>query len=99
MNIIVALDLSLASIMLIIACEAALLAFLGFISRFYELKFGQRTFSSAFIAATVLVVVLLCIALLGFDTYDALIGANLLTLGVLGVFGLRLFRTMTGVTK
>ena len=73
--------------------------FLYFISRFYELKFGQKTFNSVFIAAAAMLVVLLCVAALGFDTYDALIVANRLTLGVLAVFGTRLFRLMTGVTK
>jgi hypothetical protein len=93
------IDLSLAAIMLIVACEAALLAFLFFISRFYEIKFRQKTLSSVFILAAALVLVLLGIAVLGIYYYDALILANLLTLGVLAVFGTRLFRIMTGVTK
>lgn len=98
MNII-DLDLSLASIMLIVACEAVLLAFLFFISRFYEIKFRQKTLSSVFILAAALVLVLLGVAVLGIYYYEALILANLLTLGVLAVFGTRLFRIMTGVTK
>jgi hypothetical protein len=98
MNII-DLDLSLTAIMLIVVCEMVLLTFLYFISRFYELKFGQKTFSSVFIAAAALLVVLLGVAVLGFYYYDALIMANLLTLGVLAIFGTRLFRIMTGVTK
>jgi hypothetical protein len=96
---IIDLDLSLAAIMLIVACEIVLLTFLFFISRFYELKFRQKTFSPIFIIAAVLVLLLLGIAVLGIYYYDALIIANLLTLGVLAVFGTRLFRIMTGVTK
>ncbi len=92
-------DLSLASIMLIVACETVLLTFLFFISRFYELKFRQKTMSSVFILAAALVLVLLGVAVLGIYYYEALILANLLTLGVLAVFGTRLFRIMTGVTK
>lgn len=92
-------DLSLAAIMLIVACEAVLLTFLFFISRFYEIKFRQKTMSSVFILAAALVLVLLGVAVLGFYYYDALIIANVLTLGVLAIFGTRLFRIMTGVTK
>jgi hypothetical protein len=98
MNII-NMDLSLAAIMLIVACEAVLLTFLYFISRFYELKFSQKTLSSAFILTAALVLVLLGIAVLGLYYYDALIIANVLTLVVLALFGTRLFRIMTGVTK
>jgi hypothetical protein len=96
---IIDMNLSLASIMLIVACETVLLTFLYFISRFYELKFGQKTFSIVFIVVAVLLVILLGVTMLDFNNYDPLIIANLLTLGVLLVFGLRLFRTMTGVTK
>jgi hypothetical protein len=85
--------------MLIVACEAVLLTFLYFISRFYELKFRQKTFSPAFILAAALVLVLLAVAVLSLYYYDALILANLMTLCVLAVFGTRLFRIMTGVTK
>jgi hypothetical protein len=92
-------DLSLVLIMLIVICETILLTFLYFISRFYELKFGQKTFNSAFIAAAALLLGLLAATLLGLYAYDALIIANLLALGVLAVFGMRLFRIMTGVTK
>jgi hypothetical protein len=93
------MNMSLASIMLIVACEAVLLTFLYFISRFYEIKFGQKTFSVVFIVAAVLLVMLLCVAMLDVNNYDPMIIANFLTLGVLLVFGIYLFRTMTGVTK
>jgi hypothetical protein len=93
------IDLSLTAIMLIVVCEMVLLTFLYFISRFYELKFGQKTFSSVFIIAVALLLVLLGVAIIGLYYYEALIVANLLTLGVIAIFGTHLFRLMTGVTK
>lgn len=92
-------DVSLAMIVVIIACEAALLSFLYFISRFYEVKFGQGTYSAAFIVAAALLAGLLALTALDVSPYVTVTLANVLALAVLAVFGLRLFRIMTGVTK
>ena len=92
-------DLSLAAMMLIVLLEAVLLAFLYGIGNFYEAKFRQRTYSRVFLATAVLLVLLLAVAALGFYTYEAVTLANIATLAVLALFGLRLFRMMTGVAR
>ena len=92
-------DPSLAAMMVIVLCEAALLVFFYFISRFYEQKFGQITYFNVFLAAAVGLIALLVAALFGVYTYEAVTVANLLALAVLVVLGLRLFRMMTGVAK
>lgn len=92
-------ELSLVAMMAIMFIEAALLAFMYFISRFYEFNFRQRTYCNAFIAAAAALVALVAAAALGFYTYYLVTLANMLALAVLLVFGMRLFRLMTGVTK
>jgi hypothetical protein len=85
--------------MLIVAAESVMLAFMYFISRFYEFKFGQRTYCHVFLAAAASMVALAAVAALGFYPYYLVTLANALALAVLFVFGVRLFRLMTGVTK
>lgn len=75
------------------------LAFLYLISRFYELKFGQRTHYRIFLAAAVAYAIMLAAAMTGYYTYEFLTAANGLALLVLIVYGLRLYRMMMGVTK
>jgi hypothetical protein len=85
--------------MLAMACEMVLLAFMFFISRFYEVKFGQATYYYAFAGSAIAFLALMACAVLGIHTYEALTLASLQALLVLSVFGLRLYRMMTGVTK
>lgn len=92
-------DFSLVAIMMIVAAEAVLLAFMYFISRFYEFKFGQKTYCHVFLAAAASMVALVAAAALGFYTYYLVTLANLVALAVLIAFGMRLFRLMTGVAK
>jgi hypothetical protein len=92
-------ELSLSLLMLAMVCEMVLLAFMFFISRFYELKFGQATYYTMFAGSAILFLVLMACAALGIYTYEALTLASLQALFVLIVFGLRLYRMMTGVTK
>ncbi|OPY28468.1 MAG: hypothetical protein A4E28_01525 [Methanocella sp. PtaU1.Bin125] len=92
-------ELSLALLMLTLACEMALLIFMFFISRFYELKFRQATYHVAFAGSAAVFLVLMACAALGFYRYEALTLANLQALVVLSVLGLRLYRMMTGVAK
>ena len=80
-------------------CFVPTLTFLYLISRFYEMKFGQRTHNRIFLAAAITYLLLLAVALLTDYTYEALTMANGLALVVLFVCGLRLYRMMTGVTK
>lgn len=92
-------ELSLALLMLAMACEMILLAFMFFIGRFYELKFRQATHHNVFAGSAVVFLALMACAALGIYTYEALTLASLQALFVLTVFGLRLYRMMTGVTK
>lgn len=92
-------ELSLALLMLAMASVMLLLAFMFFISRFYEAKFRQATYYNAFAASAIVFLALWACAALGIYTYQALTLASLQALLVLSVFGLRLYRMMTGVTK
>jgi hypothetical protein len=92
-------ELSLALLMLAMACEMLLLAFMFFISRFYEQKFRQTTYSRVFAASAVVFLALMACAIGGIYRYEALALASLQALVVLAIFGLRLYRMMTGVTK
>jgi len=92
-------ELSLALLMLAMACEMALLVFMFFIGRFYELKFRQATYHKVFAGSAIVFFVLMASAALGVYTYEALTLASMQALLVLTVFGLRLYRMMTGVTK
>ncbi len=92
-------DLSLAAIMLIVACEAVLLTFLLLHQPVLRAQVPAEDLEFRLYPCGRAVVVLLGVAVLDLYNYDALILANLLTLGVLAVFGTRLFRIMTGVTK
>jgi hypothetical protein len=91
----------ISSILLVLtsACIVPTLAFLCLISRFYEMKFSQRTFYPIFAVVTALYALMLIIAMAGYYTYEFLTVANGLALLVLFVYGLRLYRMMTGVTK
>jgi hypothetical protein len=92
---------ALSSLLLLLtsACLVPTLAFLYLISRFYELKFGQHTHYRIFLAAAATYALLFIEAIMGYDTYELLTVANGLALLVLFVYGLRLYRLMTGVTK
>lgn len=92
-------ELSLALLMLALACEMALLIFMFFIGRFYELKFRQPTYHAVFAGSAAVFLILMACAVTGIYRYEALTLANLQALLVLSVLGLRLYRMMTGVTK
>jgi hypothetical protein len=81
------------------ACFVPMLGFLYLISRFYELKFVQPTHYRIFAVTMALYALLFALAMLGYFTYELLTLANGLALVVLFVYGLRLYRMMTGVTK
>jgi hypothetical protein len=84
----------------VIAFEMALLGFLYFISRFYEMKFGKRTYYNAYLipVAAFLLAMIPAMFITG-SAPLALVLLNGLTLLVLAVFGLRLRRMMMGVSK
>jgi hypothetical protein len=86
-------------LLLTAACFVPTLTFLYFISKFYELKFGQRTHYLTFAVATVLYAVMFVVAVAGYYSYELLTVANGMALLVLFVYGLHLYRMMTGVTK
>ena len=92
---------ALSSLLLLLtsACLVPTLVFLYLISRFYERKFGQHTHYRVFLAAAAAYALLYVAAILGYYTYEFLTVANGLALLVLFVYGLRLYRMMTGVTK
>ncbi len=84
----------------IIVMEMALLAFLYFISRFYENKFGKRTYYNAYLVPVAAFALSVALAVLAADIFFlAMVFVNALTLIVLVVFGLRLYRMMMGVSK
>ncbi len=91
--------ISTTFLLLAAACFVPMLAFLYFISRFYEMKFGQRAHYRIFIVSAAAYAVLLAVAAAGYYRYELLTIANGLALLVLFVYGLRLYRMMTGVTK
>ena len=85
---------------LALAFEMVLLGFLYLISRFYEAKFGKRTYYNAYIVPIAAFVIMVPPAIFMPDLFPAaLVTLNLLALLVLAVFGLRLHRMMMGVTK
>lgn len=86
-------------LVLAIACELVLLAFLGLIGRFYEEKFGQRTYYYVYLLPTAAFVLMLAAMALGADPSEAGLAENLLILAVLAIFGVGLYRQMTGVRK
>jgi hypothetical protein len=92
-------EISSLFLILTAACFVPTLAFLYLISRFYELKFGQRTHYRIFLAATAVYAVLFIVSVLGYYEYESLTLANGIALAVLFIYGLRLYRMMTGVTK
>jgi hypothetical protein len=92
-------EISSLFLILTAACIVPTLLSLYLISRFYELKFGQRTHNRIFLAAAVVYTALFLVAALGYYEYECLTLANGLALTVLFVYGLRLYRMMTGVTK
>jgi hypothetical protein len=84
---------------LAIVCETAMLVFLYFISRFYEMKFGERTYYNGYLVLIAVILLGLAACALGEDFFQTMMLVNLLTVLVLALFGLRLSRMMRRVSK
>ncbi len=93
------MELSTTLLFLALACEAVLLIFVFFVGRFYEQKFRQATYYPVFAGSAVVFLALITVAAADVYRYEMLTLANLQALAVLAIFGLRLYRKMTGVTK
>ena len=85
-------------LVLAIGLELLLLGFLYLISRFYEAKFGKRTYYRVYTLPAAAYVLLLAAVALGVDPGAAGLTVNVLFLLVTLAFGVRLYRQMTGVS-
>lgn len=88
-------------VVLIIIFEIVLLTFVYFISRFYELKFKEKTYYLSFLVPAGLFVMLFLIwAITGIISLDVVsLITNLSILIIISTFGFMLYSRMMGVSR
>ncbi len=86
-------------LLIVVACELVLMAFLVCIGRFYELKFKESTYHKTFlIPAAAFIAALAILTAAGLEQEWGLLLTNVCTLIVMMTTGFLLYRKMMGVS-